>query len=274
MRIHALALLFTIAGSAAYAQDIVVPNGSATVEGGTSNNFPLSGNQPSYRYQQLYAASQFGAISGPQRLTEVRFRPNATSTFPAWSTTVTLDLRFSTTQAADDQLSTTFADNVGPDEVIVYNGEATYGTSQVGPLPPGPMPFDVVIPLQTPFLYDPSQGNLLMDVRRTGTTLTVARFLDAVSVAGDGVSRVYNADVNATVASASNTLGLVTQFHFEEAGTCYPDCNGDGALNLSDFGCFQTAFALGQPYADCNGDGVRNLSDFGCFQTQFALGCP
>jgi hypothetical protein len=55
---------------------------------------------------------------------------------------------------------------------------------------------------------------------------------------------------------------------------CYADCNGDGALNLADFGCFQTKFALQDPYADCNGDGVRNLSDFGCFQTKFALGCP
>jgi hypothetical protein len=56
--------------------------------------------------------------------------------------------------------------------------------------------------------------------------------------------------------------------------SCYPDCNQDGSLNLADFGCFQTKFALGDPYADCNGDGVRNLSDFGCFQTKFALGCP
>ncbi|MCC6659898.1 MAG: hypothetical protein IT437_03330 [Phycisphaerales bacterium] len=55
---------------------------------------------------------------------------------------------------------------------------------------------------------------------------------------------------------------------------CYPDCNNDGALNLSDFGCFTTKFALGDGYADCNGDGVRNLSDFGCFTTKFALGCP
>ncbi|MCC6661200.1 MAG: hypothetical protein IT437_09975 [Phycisphaerales bacterium] len=55
---------------------------------------------------------------------------------------------------------------------------------------------------------------------------------------------------------------------------CYADCNGDGALNLSDFGCFQTRFALGDAYADCNGDGVKNLSDFGCFTTKFALGCP
>jgi hypothetical protein len=55
---------------------------------------------------------------------------------------------------------------------------------------------------------------------------------------------------------------------------CYPDCNGDGTLNLADFGCFQTQFALSNPYADCNGDSVLNLADFGCFQTRFALGCP
>ncbi|MCC6661199.1 MAG: hypothetical protein IT437_09970 [Phycisphaerales bacterium] len=55
---------------------------------------------------------------------------------------------------------------------------------------------------------------------------------------------------------------------------CYPDCNGDGAVNLSDFGCFTTKFALGQSYADCNGDFALNLADFGCFQTKFALGCP
>ena len=57
-------------------------------------------------------------------------------------------------------------------------------------------------------------------------------------------------------------------------GPCYPDCNGDGTLNLSDFGCFTTKFATAQAYADCNGDGARNLSDFGCFTTKFALGCP
>ena len=58
------------------------------------------------------------------------------------------------------------------------------------------------------------------------------------------------------------------------SSVCYPDCNGDQQLNLSDFGCFTTKFALGDPYADCNGDAVLNLSDFGCFTTKFALGCP
>ncbi len=55
---------------------------------------------------------------------------------------------------------------------------------------------------------------------------------------------------------------------------CYADCNGDSAINLADFGCFQTKFATGDPYADCNGDAVLNLADFGCFQTKFAVGCP
>jgi hypothetical protein len=59
-----------------------------------------------------------------------------------------------------------------------------------------------------------------------------------------------------------------------QPGVCYADCNADTTLDLADFGCFQTKFALGDLYADCNADGVRNLSDFGCFQTKFALGCP
>ena len=59
-----------------------------------------------------------------------------------------------------------------------------------------------------------------------------------------------------------------------QPAACYPDCNGDQQLNLADFGCFTTRFALGEPYADCNGDGARNLADFACFTTKFALGCP
>ena len=58
------------------------------------------------------------------------------------------------------------------------------------------------------------------------------------------------------------------------ADSCYPDCNGDGALTVADFGCFQTRFVAGDPYADCNGDGVRTVADFGCFQTRFVQGCP
>jgi hypothetical protein len=68
------------------------------------------------------------------------------------------------------------------------------------------------------------------------------------------------------------TTGLYTYQALGEK--CYPDCNIDGALNLADFGCFQTKFGLGDLYADCDGDNLLTLADFGCFQTEFALGCP
>ncbi len=55
---------------------------------------------------------------------------------------------------------------------------------------------------------------------------------------------------------------------------CYTDCNNDGVLTVSDFGCFQTKFVAGEPYADCNASGGLTVADFGCFQTKFVAGCP
>jgi hypothetical protein len=62
------------------------------------------------------------------------------------------------------------------------------------------------------------------------------------------------------------------ELSYGDAG-CYPDCDGDGALTIDDFICFQTFFALGDPYADCDGDGALTIDDFICFQTFFAIGC-
>ncbi len=60
---------------------------------------------------------------------------------------------------------------------------------------------------------------------------------------------------------------------FDDAGTCYADCNADGQQTIADFGCFQAAFVAGSAYADCNGSGTLTIADFGCFQAAFA-GCP
>ncbi len=54
---------------------------------------------------------------------------------------------------------------------------------------------------------------------------------------------------------------------------CYPDCDASATLDIDDFICFQTFFALNDPYADCDGDSVLTIDDFICFQTFFAIGC-
>ncbi len=61
--------------------------------------------------------------------------------------------------------------------------------------------------------------------------------------------------------------------HEFQPESCYPDCDTTGTLNVNDYICFQTRFALGDPYADCDNNGVRNVNDYICFQTKFAIGC-
>ncbi|MEX2217279.1 MAG: hypothetical protein WD749_00840 [Phycisphaerales bacterium] len=60
---------------------------------------------------------------------------------------------------------------------------------------------------------------------------------------------------------------------------CYANCDNSTQppiLNVSDFGCFLTKYAAGDPYANCDASTqapVLNVSDFGCFLTQYAAGC-
>jgi len=73
--------------------------------------------------------------------------------------------------------------------------------------------------------------------------------------------------------------GMVTLLEIPVAG-CYPNCDGSSTapvLNVSDFICFQTKYAAGDPYANCDGSTtppVLNVADFICFQTAYAAGCP
>jgi hypothetical protein len=66
---------------------------------------------------------------------------------------------------------------------------------------------------------------------------------------------------------------MLLHIHVECPGACAADCDASGSLDIDDFICFQTFFALGDPSADCDADGVLTIDDFICFQTLFALGC-
>ena len=69
------------------------------------------------------------------------------------------------TTASPNALNATFAANVGADDAVVFGpGPLTISSAFTGP-PAGPKDFDVLIPLDRTFPYDPSQGNLLLDVR-------------------------------------------------------------------------------------------------------------
>jgi hypothetical protein len=192
---------------------IVVPNFFENVEGDSNLTSAFSTDVFSQRYQQVFAASQFTALTEPMLLTEITFRPEGRilGDGPVSGTISDIEIRFSTTSAEPDGLSATFSENVGPDDSVVFKGSLTLSSANVGN--PGPKPFDLSIPLQDPFLYDPTVGNLLMDVRNfSGGHVTR---MDATG--SPTTSRVFSAQRTGNVHSLSGTPsseGLIARFTF------------------------------------------------------------
>jgi len=200
---------------------IVVPNANATTPGNSDNRFPflVSGGM---RYQQVFDASQFSAFGGTaQLISEIDLR-NGVFVNEAFSATISsIDISLSTTTAAPDGLSPTFAANVGPDNTQVYGGSLTLSSSNANG-PGGTKVFDVAIKFQTPFLYNPTQGNLLLDVDNlSGANSHIGTdFFDAENLTGDSVSRVYGAEGDpGAVSGTLDSIGLITQFRFGPAGS-------------------------------------------------------
>ena len=205
----ALLLLSAINPAHAVVPTVVVPNSARTTEGNSNNGYPFDLGQTgltSQRYQQLYAGSQFG---GGGLITQIIFRPDATFGNAFTSTLPDIQIDLAYTNHADDGLSTTFANNITAGDTVVFaRGPLTLHSAFTGP-PNGPKDFDIVITLTTPFFYNPALGNLLLDVRNFGGGSTT--FFDAVSPLGDGVSRVFNQNVNDATGN-TDSEGLVTGF--------------------------------------------------------------
>ena len=208
----------------AQAATVVVPNGLASIEGNTNNGFPFNlelFGLSSQRYQQVFAASDFAFLSEPQLITQIAFRPDAEFGDPFSSTISNILINLSTTSVAPDGLSTTFANNVGADNTTVFSGQLSLSSADTGPAT-GPKDFDIVINLQNPFLYNPSLGNLLLDVKNFSGEPTTQ--FDAQFSEGDPVSRTFSLTGNVNGSTGSiDSLGLVTQFTTAPVSTPVPE---------------------------------------------------
>ena len=208
-----LTALLAIPTASAYAQNLslVVPSNLAATEGSGNNSFPFNlfpVAVSSMRFQQVYSAAQFGTHR--LLITELRFRPDADQGESFFSFIDDIQIRLSTTSAAVDGLSAMFVANVGSDSTIVYpRRNLTLSSNFTGPVL-GPKTFDVGMVLNNPFVYEPTNGNLLLDVRTFACRADTV-ILDATRTSGDAISRIYSFDVGAATGTP-DTLGLVTQF--------------------------------------------------------------
>ena len=231
---------FCLISPFAHAGTLLAPSGAANIDQPVSNAFPLrvDGGQ---RYQQVYDASLFGNPSAPLIISAIAFRPDAEFGGVFSESFTDVELRLSTTSAASDGLSATFADNIGGDETLVRDGEITLSSSNL-PGPGDTRAFDVIIPFSTTFSYDPTLGNLLLDVFNNDLADSdIGIFFDATSnleSPDDGLSRVFGPEGNPSASSGRvDSLGLVTQFTIvPEPGAVVPTPSAAAASGLCGVG--------------------------------------
>jgi hypothetical protein len=218
-RIRLLLLpVFAIAlAPAAFAATVVIPAAQEFVAGNEANAFPFgktaASNEP-YRYQQVYNASGFGEQAEPITIDEIRFRPDGNNQFLTGITVDSIEVRLSTTSTAADGLDNVdFDNNIGPDATLVYSGSLLWPIPSAG----SPRPFELPITLTAPFVYDPSAGNLLLEVYNLSETFPLEYLLDTQNTPGDAISRVVEVVIPSSGEHeippvGTGSRGLITQF--------------------------------------------------------------
>jgi hypothetical protein len=146
--------------------------------------------------------------------------------------TTNLQVWFSTTYKGPDHLSSVFDENTGAD--VVKSGLGGRGVGLYGPGCPSGTDMQYVstseeVPLDLPFFYEPSRGNLLMEMRvRDVVDPGRPVYLDAEDVVGDSVSRVAALLPDAKEATTMDSVGIPVFFVFYDAPTLTFDQTKDG----------------------------------------------
>jgi hypothetical protein len=123
--------------------------------------FQDHGNPGSGRLQELYAASEFLPFGGPLSISQIAFRDDSGDTIFGFAATLqNIQIYMDTTPQTIGGMSATFANNINSEQ-LVYSGAVTFNI-------PGensaPRCFCYTMNFSTPYVYDPTQGNLLLDI--------------------------------------------------------------------------------------------------------------
>ena len=135
------------------AQVVVVPNALATNDGNGSGTSPAG--PASARWLHIHDASQFGALSGPSFLTQFAYRPDKILD-QSGPRSLNLRIYASTTSRTVAGISTIFAENLGTNNTLVFDGTVNLTTGNL-PGPGNTRQFDYVFPFTVqstwPVLY-------------------------------------------------------------------------------------------------------------------------
>jgi len=195
---------------------VVVPNVNTNTPGPSNQAFPF--NTGDMRYQQVFAANQLGGLVGPVTKIAYRVDENPDAGHPFTSNQIDTEIRLCHTNAAPNAMSTTFANNLGGDVTLVFDGLLTLSSAG------NPNLFDIVIDINDNFIYNGSQ-NLLVDIKVFNFAKTT-QFDSAGTGIGEGgtpwTDRVWAFGVNSAIGSSNGDDGMVTQLTIEGATPVQP----------------------------------------------------
>ena len=216
--LSAFCLVAAMAASLSAQQTLVIPSAAAAADGNSSTTWPL--DLAAGRFLYIYDSSHFtnNGVTSPIVISQIRFRANAsTTTWAGSSGTMQMDL--STAVSDYTAISTTWNTNHGSDRMTVYNGAFSVPAGSATAGVPGP--FYVTFNLNTPFLYNPALGDLVIDTIHSGLTVANTPTLDAVTTAGVALAKRVYSTVNPPAATAtlwSGDIANVLEFTFVPAG--------------------------------------------------------
>lgn len=245
--------------------NIVVPPEYESTEAPDGQASFATGFGDGYRLMGVIDASFFASLPTTHRtMTGWYMRPDGVlgnSNSVSWPN---LKVTMSTTSATAGMMSNEFDENVAPDATVVYDGPIAFTTANLGPTG-GPREFDIAFEFETPFHYDPSAGNLLMDWDVGGPAGWVGD--DRVDV-DPRFQWISNTSRHSPVANAVDTGTAVMSFAF--GPTLTADFDGSGSVDADDLPVWESAFAATGD-ADANGDGVSDGHDFLLWQRQYGM---
>lgn len=193
-----------------YASNVVFPGDYINEDAPNQNFLPFTPYATSF--QQIYDASIFG--SQPITISGIAFRsdsgPSAGNYDPFLAPQYGISASLSTSRTSVSSFSTVFRDNFGSDAIDVFTGPITFALkgNRVGE---ETNYFDVIIPFERSFLYNPEKGDLLLQIVTQGGYPIAG--LDAVSFSA-GSRRTWvdgTAGVN-SVGYTTDAYTIVTQF--------------------------------------------------------------
>ena len=205
-QISLAALLFWLPTTGA--ETVTIPAGAETRENDRNTAVPFSaaGNVSS---QQIYSPSLFPVISAPGeffQLDGIGFRLSSRGTvgFGSQATFDRVEIVLST---GNGPFTTSFEQNHGDNILIVYDQALTLR----GTVPPGTTPssFDLQIPFTNPFLYNPSEGALVVEIRKYGGGEVLS------TLAGAEVSGVTYYTKTIFGVGTANNFGMETQISYQ-----------------------------------------------------------